>query len=312
MRARLATCDICPRRCRVNRLEGEKGFCRSGYLPAVVAVCDHHGEEPAISGSRGSGTVFFGHCNLRCLYCQNHQISQPTTRIPGMEPRALAEAMLRLQDELGCHNINFVSPSHVVPQLLMALVEAVPMGLHLPLVYNTSSYDAIDSLRALDGVIDIYLADLRYASDRCGWRFSRAPRYVSQARAAIREMYRQVGHLITDTSGLARRGLIVRHLVLPHRLAGSEESLRWLAEEVSAGVTVSIMAQYSPASRAQRVPELSRPITAAEYGEVLQLLDRFGLEDGWVQELSASDSYLPDFERQEHPFQADLGPAPAR
>ena len=302
--ARLGSCDICPRECGVNRLENETGFCHSASLPVVSAVCTHHGEEPAISGSRGSGTVFFGNCNMRCVYCQNHQISQGyTAQQPGeIVPHTLAERMLYLQNEPECQNINFVSPSHFVPQLVRAVLEAVPLGLRLPLVYNTGSYDAVESLRELDGIISIYLADLRYASNKWSRRFSQAPDYAERARAAIREMYRQVGELVVDDNGIARRGLIVRHLILPNRLAGSRDSLAWLAGEVSPTVTVSIMSQYFPAHRASRIPLLSRTISSAEYLEVLEMVDRLGLENGWVQEMGASKNYLPDFSRQGHPF----------
>jgi putative pyruvate formate lyase activating enzyme len=304
LEARLASCDICPRECRVNRLEGEQGFCRSGYLPVVAAVCSHYGEEPAISGTRGSGTVFFGNCNLRCAYCQNHQISQlrKNQTFPEMDSHTLAQRILYLQDGLGCHNINFVSPSHLVPQLVRTVLEAVPLGLHLPLVYNTSSYDSLSSLRELDGIMDIYLADLRYGSDRWARKFSQAVNYVRHARAAIQEMHRQVGELVLNEAGLARRGLIVRHLVLPNGLAGSEESLTWLVDEVSPAVTVSIMSQYFPAHRALRIPALSRELTTTEYSEVIGLVDRLGLENGWAQELGSSDSYLPDFMRADQPF----------
>jgi putative pyruvate formate lyase activating enzyme len=284
LEARLASCDICPRECHANRLKGKKGSCRSGYLPVVANVCSHFGEEPAISGTHGSGTVFFGNCNLRCVYCQNHQISQPHKK----------------------HN--FVSPSHFVPQLVRTVLEAVPLGLRLPLVYNTSSYDSLSSLRELDGIIDIYLADLRYASDRWARKYSRARGYVGHARAAIQEMYRQVGELVTDEAGLAVRGLIVRHLVLPNGLAGSEDSLTWLVDEVSPSVTVSIMSQYYPAHRALRTPALSQRITAAEYSEVIGLVERLGLENGWVQEMESSDNYRPDFARDGHPFSSPAEP----
>jgi len=304
LEARLASCDLCPRECRVNRLENELGFCHSAYLPIVSAVCAHHGEEPAISGSRGSGTIFFGNCNMRCVYCQNHQISQNWRKQKSKEIdcHILAEKMLYLQDELGCHNINFVTPSHFVPQLVRAVLEAVPMGLRVPLVYNTSGYDALSTLKELDGIIDIYLPDLRYASDKWARKFSYAPNYVARAREAISEMYRQVGDLVVDESGVAQRGLIVRHLILPNGLAGSEESLTWLAQEVSPTVTVSIMAQYLPLHRAPQIPLLARKISTAEYEEVLQLLTNIGLENGWIQEIGASDNYVPDFEREGHPF----------
>ena len=304
LEARLVSCDICPRECRVNRLEGELGFCHSAYLPIVASVCAHQGEEPALSGSRGSGTIFLGNCNMRCVYCQNHQISQNWKKQKSRETdfHALAESMLYLQDKAGCHNINFVSPSHFVPQIVRAVLEAVPMGLKIPLVYNTGSFDSVKTLKELDGVIDIYLADLRYSSDKWAEKFSKAPGYVGRAREAIREMYRQVGELVMDESGLARRGLIVRHLILPNGLAGSEDSLTWLAREISPTVTVSLMSQYLPRHRALRIPVLSRRISVSEYTAVLVLMGKLGLENGWVQEMSSAEYYLPDFEREDHPF----------
>lgn len=304
LEARLVSCDICPRECRVNRLEGKLGFCHSAYLPIVAAVCAHHGEEPALSGSSGSGAIFFGNCNMRCVYCQNYQISQDWERQQSkeMDFHTLAENMLYLQDELRCHNINLVSPSQFVPQLVRAVLEAVPMGLKIPLVYNTNSFDSVKTLKELDGIISIYLPDLRYASDVWAEKFSQAPGYVGRAREAIKEMHRQVGELVVDESGLAQRGLIMRHLILPNMLAGSEDSLAWLASELSPMVTVSIMSQYLPLYRAQRIPLLSRTISVSEYTAVLKLLDEVGLENGWVQEIGASENYLPDFEREGHPF----------
>ncbi len=309
LEARLSSCDICPRECRVNRLEGGKGFCHSGRLPVVSTTCAHHGEEPVISGSKGSGTIFFGNCNMRCVYCQNYQISQDWTRQQSkeMDYHTLAERMLYLQNELECHNINFVSPAHFVPQLVRALLEAVPMGLQLPLVYNTSGYDSVKSLVELDGIISIYLPDLRYASDRWAKKFSQAPDYVAHARAAIKEMYRQVGDLVLDEAGLAQRGLIVRHLILPGGLAGSQDSLTWLVNEVSPAVTVSIMSQYFPSHRAKRIPVLSRTISPSEYSEVVDLVNRLGLENGWLQEIGASKDYLPDFRHEGNPFNSVAG-----
>lgn len=302
--ARLISCDICPRECGVNRIKNALNFCHSGYLPIVSSLCAHHGEEPAISGRLGSGTIFFGNCNLRCIYCQNHQISQDYKAQQSKEVdfRVLAKRMIYLQDELGCHNINFVSPSHFVPQMVQAVLEAVPMGLRLPLIYNTSSYDSVESLKELDGIISIYLADLRYASDKWGKQFSRVPDYVGRARAAIQEMYRQVGDLVVDDDGIAQKGLIVRHLILPNGLAGSKDSLFWLAHEVSPTVTVSIMSQYFPAHRAPQFPLLSRTISASEYSEVVKLIDELGLENGWVQRMGAAENYLPDFAREGEPF----------
>lgn len=308
LEARLAYCDVCPRECRVNRLQNELGYCHSGRLPIVSTVCAHHGEEPALSGSRGSGTIFFGNCNMRCVYCQNCQISQDWRRQESceMDCRALARKMLYLQDELGCHNINFVSPSHFVPQILRAIVEAVPEGLRVPLVYNSSGYDSVVTLRELDGIIGIYLPDLRYACDKWARKFSASSGYVARAHQAIREMYRQVGDLVVDESGVAQRGLIVRHLILPNGLAGSKESLTWLVSEVSPTVTVSIMSQYMPMHRAPRIPSLARKITVEEHEEVLGLLDDLGIENGWVQEMGSAEEYLPDFERDGHPFSPAL------
>ena len=306
LEARLSSCDICPRECKVNRLEGELGFCHSARRPIVSSVCAHHGEEPVLSGSRGSGTIFFGHCNMRCVYCQNYQISQDykLRQSKEIEPYALAKHMLFLQDELECHNINFVSPSHFVPQIVKGVLEAMPMGLRLPLVYNSSGYDSVATLRELDGIISIYLPDLRYASNTWAGMFSQASDYVERARDAIKEMYRQVGNLIVDEEGIAQKGLIVRHLILPNQLAGSQDSLAWLVREVSPQVTVSIMSQYFPAHLAPQIPLLSRTISAEEYNEVRELVEKLGLENGWLQGMGASQDYLPDFSRQDYPFPA--------
>ena len=307
MEARLASCDICPRKCNVNRLNGKQGYCHSGVLPIVDTVCQHLGEEPPISGSKGSGTVFFGNCNLRCVYCQNHQISQNWRKMQSkeMEYQILAEKLLYLQNDLGCHNINFVSPSHFVPQILKTLLIAIPLGLKIPLIYNTSGYDCVDTIIALDGIIDIYLPDLRYASDEIAKRFSQAPDYVENDRNVIKEMYRQVGNLIIDENDIAQRGLIVRHLILPERLAGSEESLAWLAREVSPEVSIGLMAQYYPTHHAARFHAISRGITEAEYFEAVDLLDKLGIENGWIQEMNAPENYQPNFEREQHPFNTE-------
>ncbi len=303
LEARLASCDICPRACRVNRLKGEPGFCHSGLRPIVASFCGHHGEEPVLSGSRGSGTIFFGNCNLRCVYCQNYQISQDWQQQRANEVgcHRLAEIMLKLQ-AAGCHNINLVSPSHFVPQIFLALVEAVPRGLGLPIVYNSNSYDAMETLVELDGVIDIYLPDLKYASDTTAKELSDAVNYVGHARSAIGEMYRQVGELVVDSSGVAQRGVIVRHLILPNGLAGSRQSLGWLAGEVSTSVSVSLMSQYHPTHRAHQYPLLSRRILLSEYEDVLEMMNQLGLTSGWAQGMASHRLYLPDFERHDHPF----------
>jgi len=305
LETRLADCDLCPHNCRVDRLQGEVGFCRSGSVPLVASICAHHGEEPPISGTKGSGTVFFGNCNMRCVYCQNCQISQnpDAMRTKEMTTSELAKQLVYLQDELRCHNINFVSPSHFVPQMSRAVYEAVPLGLKIPLVYNTGGYDSLSALKLLDGIIDIYLPDIRYADNAVALRYSGVKNYVPVVRTAIKEMYRQVGNLKVDAREIARKGLIVRHLILPHNLAGSEASLKWLANEISPDVFVSIMAQYYPAHQANKYPELNRRVTAEEYEKVTRIMENLGIENGWLQELDASENYQPDFEREGHPFQ---------
>jgi putative pyruvate formate lyase activating enzyme len=303
LEARLASCNICPRECGVNRLKGEMGRCHSAYRPIVSSYCAHHGEEPVLSGSRGSGTVFLGNCNMRCVYCQNYQISQDykTQKQYEVDNGVLAERLLYLQDEAGCHNINFVSPSHFVPQLVRSVIEAIPRGLRLPLVYNTGSYDSVETLRELDGIISIYLADLRYASDKWARKFSRVRDYVKRSRAAIKEMYRQVGNLEVAENGIAQKGLIIRHLILPNGIAGSEESLSWLVNEISPEVTVSIMSQYYPTHRAHQYPLLARKISPTEYAEVVKLVERLGIVNGWLQGMESAGNYLPDFS-DKNPF----------
>lgn len=306
LEARLAACDICPWECGDNRLQGKVGHCHSGLLPIISSVCAHNGEEPVISGTRGSGTIFFGNCNMRCVYCQNFQISQdPKAQHENrVTIETLAEKMLYLQNDLHCHNINLVTPSHFVPQIVKALLEAVPKGLHIPLVYNTSSYDSVKTLKELDGIIDIYLADIRYAVNEFGLKYSRARNYVDNARAAIMEMQRQVGDLVCDEDEIAQRGLIVRHLIFPNRIAGSEESLTWLVQEVSPKVAVSIMAQYYPAHRAKKYEELNRKINPEEYQEVVDMVEKLGIENGWVQDLESAENYRPDF-TNDSPFEGN-------
>jgi putative pyruvate formate lyase activating enzyme len=304
---KLESCSLCPHRCGVNRLQDQRGFCHSGKLPVLSSYCAHHGEEPALSGSRGSGTLFFGNCNMRCVYCQNYQISQDPANQSRNETDCLtlAKRMLYLQDELGCHNINLVSPTHFVPQIVRALVEAVSKGLKIPLVYNSGGYDSLETIKMLEGIIDIYLPDMRYASDEYAVKYSQAPGYVANNRAVIQEMYRQTGDLQVDADEIACRGVIVRHLILPGKLAGSRDSLTWLAREVSPTITVSIMSQYFPCHDAGQMPELARTITYEEYKEVVDLLEKLGLENGWLQEMDAPANYLPDFNREGHPFDRD-------
>lgn len=303
LKSRLSNCDICPRECHVNRGKDKTGFCRSGKLVAISTYCDHRGEEPVLSGSMGSGTIFFHNCNLKCVFCQNYQISQGIyTYAELMKPEDLAQVMLDLQNVLGCHNINLVSPSHFVPQIVEAVNHAVPLGLSIPLVYNTNAYDSLSTLKLLDGIIDIYLPDIKYASDDCARKYSHVNNYVQISRAAIQEMFRQVGNLSLDKSGIALRGLIVRHLILPNDIAGSESSLKWLANSISREITVSIMSQYNPCYLAHQESQLGRKITVNEYNAVRELVHSLGIENGWLQEMDSPNNYLPDFQREGHPF----------
>ena len=283
--ALLRSCSLCPRRCGVNRLEDERsGTCGTGRWAEVASHNAHQGEEPPISGWAGSGTIFFSHCNLQCAYCQNYPISQMGEgRRVG--PEDLAGMMLSLQ-ERGCHNLNVVTPTHVVPQILEALEIAVSQGLRIPLVYNSSGYDSLEELRLLDGVVDIYMPDSRYGDNAAAAAYSGVKDYVEVNRSALREMHRQVGDLILNGEGVARRGLLVRHLVLPHGLAGSEAVLRFIAEEVSSRTYLSLMAQYFPAYKAVKDTPLGRKISAQEYEKALDLAERFGLTRGWSQDFS--------------------------
>ncbi len=306
--ASLAECAGCGRECHVDRLRtgagretlpqqtarrgspdpaecgtarrgspdpAECGFCRTGRHALVSSFFAHHGEEPCLRGRGGSGTIFFTHCNLRCEFCQNWDVSwegrgRPVTALD------LAGMMLSLQDE-GCHNINFVTPSHVVPQILEALVPAVERGLRLPLVYNTGGYDRLPTLRLLDGVIDIYMPDVKFWSPQVAKELAAAADYPEVVRAAVKEMHRQVGDLELDERGIARRGLLVRHLVMPEGMAGTGEFMRFLAEEVSPRTFVNVMAQYRPEGRASRHPAIDRPITSEEYGQAVAAARRHGL-----------------------------------
>jgi putative pyruvate formate lyase activating enzyme len=275
---RLESCDLCPRSCGADRLNGELGYCRSGRLAKVSSFTPHFGEEPPLVGSHGSGTIFMTGCNLSCVFCQNYDISQ---LCEGREVSStkLAEMMICLQDG-GCHNINFVTPTHFVPQILEALVEAVEMGLSVPLVYNSGGYDSVETLRLLEGIFDIYMPDAKYGTDAAAKKYSDAPNYTRIMKAAIREMHRQVGPLEIDEDGIAVRGLLVRHLVLPEGLAGTAEVVRFLAEEVSPETYLNVMAQYRPCYKARSYPELSRPITLREYADAANLARAAGLDRG--------------------------------
>lgn len=280
----LEKCRICPRQCGVNRLKGELGYCRTGESPKIYSYSPHHGEEPVLSGTRGSGTIFFSHCNMRCVYCQNYYFSQ-LDEGSEMSIDGLASVMLKLQ-EIGCHNINLVSPTHNAVSIAAAVKSAKDKGLRLPIVYNTSGYDLVDTLKSLDGIIDIYMPDMRYASFDLAVRYSDAPGYVEYNRAAVKEMHRQVGDLVIDKDGIAMRGLIIRLLVLPENISGAKDTLGFIAGEVSKNAFLSIMSQYYPTFMAYNFKELSRPIGKGEYSEILDEARRLGLDNGWVQDMA--------------------------
>jgi len=280
LREQLARCECCPRNCRVNRLAGKVGFCR---VPALIKICHaglHSGEEPPISSARGSGTIFFAGCNLSCVFCQNYDISQGVRpgRGRGSEPQEIARLMLELQRR-GCHNINFVTPEHVVPQVIEALAEAVENGLRIPVVYNTSAYDAPESLDLLDGLVDIYMPDFKIWSPELGKRWLKAADYPEVARRAIRTMHDQVGPLQLDARGVARRGLLIRHLVLPGCLEETRAILNWIAAELGPDTYVNLMNQYRPAGKVGegRYPELDRALPPAEFARALRMAGEAGL-----------------------------------
>ncbi len=273
----LRSCTACPRNCRVDRLADKYAVCKTGRHAIVSSHFAHFGEEDCLRGWRGSGTIFFSGCNLRCVFCQNFDISWQVQGAPAT-PQQLARMMLDLQRQ-GCHNINFVTPEHVVPQIIEALPFAIEGGLRLPLVYNTGAYDSMESLELMDGVVDIYMPDFKYWDTEMARRYSRAPDYPEVARRAIKEMHRQVGDLVLDENGVARRGLLVRHLVMPHGIAGTGDVMRWIARELSPNTYVNVMPQYYPAGKVSRreFAEINRRLAPAEYVSALEETRRVGL-----------------------------------
>ncbi len=280
----LAHCRVCPRHCEVNRLADETAVCRTGRYAQVSSYFPHRGEEDCLRGWHGSGTIFFNMCNLKCVFCQNFDISQ-AHRGQEVGPDELAAMMLALQ-EAGCHNINFVTPEHVVPQVLEALVIAVEAGLRLPIVYNTSAYDSMESLRLLDGVVDIYMPDFKFWSDDLAAKYLKARDYPATARQVIKEMHRQVGVLKFDQHGLAKRGVLVRHLVMPGMLEETRQILTFLAREVSPDTYVNVMAQYYPAGRVSetRYAEINRRLRPDEFRQAVQIAGELGLrlDERWL------------------------------
>ncbi|MCG6981706.1 MAG: radical SAM protein [Deltaproteobacteria bacterium] len=271
----LGNCRLCPRQCEVNRLEGELGFCKTGRKAVVSSYSPHFGEEDPLVGRGGSGTIFMTHCNLGCVFCQNYEISHLSQ---GIEVSAtdLAQIMLTLQRR-GCHNINFVTPTHMVPQILEALPEAIEGGLKVPLVYNCGGYEEVDTLKLLDGIFDIYMPDFKFWDSEVADRFCSAPDYFGKACAAIKEMHQQVGDLTLDQEGIAQRGLLVRHLVMPEGLAGTRELMRFLTNEISKDTYVNVMSQYRPCGEAHNFPELRRSITAGEFRDAVSMAQEEGI-----------------------------------
>lgn len=280
---RLTSCDLCPHDCGISRINGERGICGVGLKPKIASANLHRGEEPPISGTRGSGTIFLSGCSMKCAFCQNFPISQLGNG-EELTTKELAARMLKLQRQR-VHNINFVTPTHFLPQILAALWLAIPHGFSLPIVWNSSGYEKVDCLQMLDGVVDIYLPDMKYSDDRQAVQLSSAPGYAAVNHAAISEMLRQVGHLRLDDDGIALQGLIVRHLVLPGGRAGSAETLRWIAEHPGEETHIALMSQYFPAHKASRMAGMNRSVNHEEYDATVAALEKAGLENGWVQEL---------------------------
>ncbi len=297
----LEECRLCGRKCGVNRLAGERGYCGAGKLPEVASSCVHRGEEPVLTGGFGVGNIFLGRCNMKCVFCQNHSISQPG-KVTSSEwissATRISEILLRFQKQ-GCPTAGFVSPTHYAPQIFEALSLAASKGFSLPVIYNTNGYDSMELLSLLDEMVDIYLPDFKYWNREYGSIYSDVPDYPETARESIREMYRQVGNLQTNPEGTAVRGLIIRLLVLPGGITGTRETLRFIADELGNDVFVSLMSQYYPAHNALNFPALARKLRPEEYAEAGRILEELGFENGWVQDpVTSPDSYLPgiDFE----------------
>jgi len=294
------SCVLCGHRCGVNRMNGEKGVCGAGDKIKVSSAVAHFGEEPFISGDNGSGAIFFSLCNLNCVFCQNHEISQ---RDNGEEasPEDLSKAMLLLQ-ERGCHNINLVSPTHFMPLILEALKIAFGNGLNIPIVYNTGGFDSVELIKLLDGIVDIYMPDLKFLDGELAGKYSNAGNYPDTAKEAIREMFKQAGNIVFDENEIAVKGLLVRHLVIPRAVENSKTAMEFLAS-VSKEMWISIMSQYSPMNRAKEFPEIAGKLDPKEYWQVIEKVQDLRMENYLVQEMGSSDVYVPDFSKED-PFEA--------
>jgi putative pyruvate formate lyase activating enzyme len=278
----LRSCSLCPRKCRVNRIKNQLGFCKTGFLPKVCSFLPHHGEEPPISGIRGSGTIFFSCCNMACVYCQNYEFSQSGQ---GREARIeqLAGFMMELQT-LGCHNINLVTPTHVMPQILKALNLAIPKGLKIPIVYNTGGYELVEMIKLLEGIVDIYLPDMRYADSMQAKQYSSAPDYPKHNQEAVKEMHRQVGIAKIDNEGIIKQGLVIRHLVIPNGISGTDKIMKFIRDEISKETYISLMSQYLPYYKASNFKDICRRLTHREYLDAKGIMQKYGLHNGWTQE----------------------------
>ncbi|MCR4431572.1 MAG: radical SAM protein [Tepidanaerobacteraceae bacterium] len=291
----LEKCNLCPRKCGVNRLAGEKGACGAASEALVAKAFPHRWEEPCISGEKGSGTVFFTCCNMKCIFCQNYRISQEGFG-KAVSIDELAEIFLKLQQK-GVHNINLVTPTIYTPQIIEAIKTARSAGLSIPIVWNSNAYENVETIKALGGLVDIYLPDLKYFDDALALKYSGSPNYFQTAAKAISEMSSQVGEPVFDENGIIKRGLIIRHLILPGHKEDSKKILRWISRHLPKGVYISLMSQYMPYYKAKSHPEINRRLSAEEYNDVIRCFFEYGLENGFVQEEgAASDEYVPDFD----------------
>lgn len=302
--ANLASCTSCPRNCKVNRIENELGICTSGHLPIVSSYTTHFGEEPVLSGTKGAGNIFFGNCNLKCIYCQNFEISQnpKSEKQNEVTQQRLAEIMIELQNK-GCHNIGLVSPTHFSATILKSIYIATQNGLKLPIMYNTNGYDSVEMLKLYDEVVDIYLPDFKYGNSEYAKRYSLVDNYFERTKEAIKEMYRQVGDELVYNGDVVVRGLIIRHLILPNDLSETEKVFKFIAEELSPNVHISLMSQYYPTNKSSKEILIDRTLRNSEYEKAIQLLEKYGLYNGWIQELESSENYRPNFnEDRINPF----------
>ena len=297
----LRSCNLCGHRCGVDRTAGKRGICGAGMEIEIASYGPHHGEEPFISGTEGSGAIFFSRCTMKCVYCQNWEISQTPggVHVEASHAAPLHEMMLDLQSQ-GCHNINLVTPTHFMPQILQELKIAFEKGLELPIVYNTNGYDSLELLKILDGIIDVYMPDFKYFDDEKAKKYSDADNYVETAKPGIQEMFRQVGNMRFDENDIAVRGLLVRHLVLPNGISDSKKVIKYLST-ASRDMWISIMSQFSPQNRAKDFSELDREITKEEYWDAVGRAQELKMENYFIQGMASAEVFLPDF-KKEKPF----------